>query len=136
MPGRVEYDVHVSVCHGVERIKCRPSPCGDALAHWTTRRSESHGDAHRAAINGNAENEAEVHDVASDFRINHLTQGVKDNTFGEDGLGHKIKGEQASHVLRATKFARDVPRSRLRAPKAGGTPALLYPMATAVAKKG
>src|ERR1039458_2974525 len=97
MPRRIPNDLNVHVVDAFEAKQNIFHAFGDAVVHRAARRGERH--RHRQFSVGVSEaiNEAEVHDVDADFRVNHLAQGFEDKIV--------VSGAAFINFLRRERFS-------------------------------
>src|SRR5262249_41848469 len=62
----------------------------NAFVHGTAGSGERHRDVDIASVEFDAVDQAEVHDVATDFGIDHLAEGLEQHLFLLFGLSHKV----------------------------------------------
>ena len=90
MPRRIPDDFDFHVGHAIERQQNVFHAFRDAVVHRATGRRERHRHRQLAVGVGVAINQAEVHDVDAEFRVNDLAQSFENKFVGERCGGHKF----------------------------------------------
>ena len=83
MPRGIPDQFHFGIVHAFEVQQGHLHAAAKTLVHRAARRRQRHGYFHFRAKDGDIVDQAKVHEVAADFWINDLTQGVEDDGFVE-----------------------------------------------------